>query len=51
MFRRPRATEFALDWADVSAIVRALMEIDAKLERILRILEEDDGEEEEEPDA
>jgi hypothetical protein len=39
-----------VDWDDESAIILALMRIEAKLDELLRLLEEDDGDEEE-PDA
>jgi hypothetical protein len=39
-----------VDWDDDSAIILALMRIEAKLDELLRLLEEDDGDEEE-PDA
>ena len=43
-----RRQEPALDWAAVDGIIRKLMDIDEKLKRIIRALdlEEDDGEEE-----
>lgn len=41
----------SVEWNDNSAVTLALMQIEAKLDELLRYLEEDDGEEEEEPDA
>jgi hypothetical protein len=39
-----------IDWDDESALILALMRIEAKLDEFLRLLEEGDGGEEE-PDA
>ena len=41
----------SIDWNGDSALILALMRIEAKLDELLRYLEEDDGEEEEEPDS
>lgn len=41
----------SVEWDEESAVILALMRIEAKLDELLRYLEEDDGEEEEEPDA
>jgi hypothetical protein len=42
--RRPK--EPAITWEDVNSIIRKLMEMDVKLDRVLELLEADDGEEE-----
>jgi len=42
--RRPK--EPAVSWEDVNAIIRKLMEIDVKLNRVLWLLEAENGEEE-----
>jgi hypothetical protein len=39
--------EEPLDWETTNDLIRLLMRIDAKLDEILDLLEEDDGEEEE----
>jgi hypothetical protein len=39
-----------IDWGDESAFILALMRIEAKLDELLELLGEDDGDEEE-PDA
>lgn len=36
----------ALDWDESSALILALMRIEAKLDELLRLWEDDDGEEE-----
>jgi hypothetical protein len=39
------------DWADETFLLAILMRLDAKLDRILELMEDEFGEEEEEPDA
>jgi hypothetical protein len=46
-----RRQEPALDWATVDGIIRKLMEIDAKLNRIIRGLDLEEGDGEEEMDS
>ena len=45
MFCR-RRRELAVTWEDVNAIIRKLMEMDVKLDRVLWLLEAENGEEE-----
>jgi hypothetical protein len=44
------ADEPELDWDERSAVILAWMRIEAKLDELVRLLEDDNGEEEE-PDA
>jgi hypothetical protein len=44
MLRRPRR-EPPITWDDVNSIIRKLMEMDEKLDRVLELLEAEDGEE------
>jgi hypothetical protein len=43
--------EPALDWATVDGIIRKLMDIDEQLERIIRALDLEEDDDEEEMDA
>jgi hypothetical protein len=45
MLRR-RRREPPVTWEDVNSIIRKLMEMDEKLDRVLELLEAEDGEEE-----
>jgi hypothetical protein len=45
MLRR-RRREPPITWEDVNSIIRKLMEMDVKLDRVLELLEADGGEEE-----
>jgi hypothetical protein len=45
VFRR-RPGEPAVTWEDVNAIIRKLMEMDVKLDRVIELLEPENGEEE-----
>jgi hypothetical protein len=45
MLRR-RRREPPITWEDVNSIIRKLMEMDVKLNRVLELLEAEDGEEE-----
>jgi hypothetical protein len=45
VFRKPK-TEPPISWADVNGIIIKLMGMDVKLDRILELLEADDGKEE-----
>ena len=47
----PVSDEPSLAWDDQSALILALMRLEAKLDRILELLEDELGEEEEEPDT
>jgi hypothetical protein len=43
---RKRRCEPPITWEDVNSIIRKLMEMEEKLDRVLEILEAEDGEEE-----
>jgi hypothetical protein len=50
-WRRSPAPESTFDQETVGGIIRKLMEIDSKVDRVLELLEDEDGEEEADTDA